>query len=67
MSLGGLDAAFGGVGGPVDGEVGGEQPDLVGVLGQPGREGVAGVVAVVPVPVPVVDDADGDGGVVAGA
>jgi hypothetical protein len=43
VSFGGFDSAFGGVGGPLDAEVGGEQPDLVGVLGQPGREGVGGV------------------------
>ena len=66
VPLGGFDAALGGVGGPVDGEVGGEQPDLVGVLVRPGRQGERGVVAAaVPVAaVPVVDDPGGHGGVV---
>ena len=57
MSFGGLDAAFGGVGGPVHVEVGGEVPDLLGIVAQPAGQGVAGVVAVaVPVTVTVVDD-----------
>ena len=42
----------------------GEQPDLVCVLLQPAAEGVAGVVAIVPVPVPVMRDAEGGGLVV---
>src|SRR3954452_17553533 len=65
VSFGGFDAAFGGVGGPVDVEVFGEVPDLFGVAGEPGGQGVAGVVAVVPVAVPVVDGSAGDGFVVA--
>src|SRR5258706_9670347 len=66
MSFGGFDAAFGGVGGPVHVEVGGEVPDLLGVVAQPHGQGVAGVVAVaVPVPVTVVDDPGVDGVVVA--
>ena len=50
---------------PVHGEVAGEQEDLFLVVPQPGREAVAGVVAGVPVPEPVVDDPGPDGGVVA--
>src|SRR6266487_5734057 len=66
MSLGGFDAAFGGVGGPVHGEVGGEVPDLFGVGAKPGGQGERGVVAAaVPVAVPVVDDPGLDGLVVA--
>src|SRR6266487_2797923 len=57
MSIGGFDAAFGGVGGPVDSEVAGEVPDLLGVGLHPGGQDVRGVVAVaVPVAVAVVDD-----------
>ena len=65
MSFGGFDAAFGGVRGPVDVEVAGEVPDLLGIRGEPGGQGVGGVVAGVPVAVPVVDDSGLDGGVVA--
>jgi hypothetical protein len=50
---------------PVDSGLAGEQPDLVCVVAQPAAEGVAGVVAVVPVAVPVVRDPEGDGLVVA--
>ena len=65
VPLGGLDCLLGAVVGPVDGELGGEQPDLFLVVAQPAAERIAGVVAVVPVPVPVVGDAEGDGFVVA--
>jgi hypothetical protein len=41
---------------PLDRWLGGEQPDLAGVLFEPGAEDEPGVVAVVPVPVPVVRD-----------
>src|SRR5690349_9333176 len=55
MSLGGFDAAFGGVGGPVHGEVTGEVPDLLGVGLQPVPRTNGGAVAI-PVAVAVVDD-----------
>jgi hypothetical protein len=50
---------------PVDAEVAGEQEDLLLIAAQPGTEPVAGVVPVVPVPQPVVDDPCLHGGVVA--
>jgi hypothetical protein len=65
VPLGGLGAALGDVVRPLDGGLAGEQPDLAGVVAQPAAEDVAGVVAVVPVPQPVVDDPEGDGLVVA--
>src|SRR2546423_14854922 len=65
VALAGLGAALGDVGGPVHGEVAGEQEDLLFVAAQPAAEGVAGVVPVLPVPQPVVDDAEGGGLVVA--
>ena len=65
VPLGGLGAALGDVVRPLDGGLAGEQPDLAGVVAQPAAEDVARVVAVVPVPQPVVDDPEGDGLVVA--
>jgi hypothetical protein len=65
VPLGGFDGLLGAVVRPVHGELSGEQPDLLFVVAQPAAEGVAGVVAVVPVPVPVVRDPEGDGLVVA--
>ena len=65
MPFRGLCAALGDVGRPVHGEVAGEQEDLFLVVAQPAGEAVAGVVAGVPVPQPVVDDPGPDGGVVA--
>jgi hypothetical protein len=62
--FGGLDSLLGAVVRPLNAGFASEQPDLVGVVAQPAAEGVAGVVAVVPVPVPVVRDAEGDGLVV---
>ena len=56
VPLGGFDGLLGAVIRPVHGELGGEEPDLLVVVAQPAAEGVAGVVAVVPVPVPVVRD-----------
>src|SRR6266498_4546468 len=68
MSFGGFDAAFGGGGGPVHIDVGGEVPDLRGVGVEPGGQGERGVVAVgVPVAVQVVDDPVLHGGVVSAA
>lgn len=61
MPFGGLDGLFGAVVRPLDAGLAGEQPDLIGVVPQPAAERVAGVVAVVPVPVPVVGDAEGGG------
>jgi hypothetical protein len=58
-------AALGDVIGPAHGEVAGEQEDLFLVLSQPTAEAVSGVVAVAPVPEPVVDDPGPDRGVVA--
>ena len=52
VPFGGFDSLLGAVVRPLDAGLAGEQPDLVGVLAQPAAEGVAGVVAVVPVPVP---------------
>src|SRR5262245_23370370 len=46
VPFGGLDGLLGAVVRPVDGELGGEQPDLFLVIAQPAAEGVAGVVAV---------------------
>jgi hypothetical protein len=54
----GLGAAFADVVRPAHGEDAGEQEDLFLVVAQPGAEGVAGVVPVVPCPQPVVDDSD---------
>ena len=62
MPFGGLRAALGDVVRPVDGEVVGEQQDLLLVVAQPATEGVAGVVPVVPVPQPASNDAVADGG-----
>ncbi len=56
MPLGGFDGLLGAVVRPVHAEVRGEQPDLPGVLLQPAAQHVAGVVSVVPVPVPVMRD-----------
>ena len=55
MAFRGFRAAFGDIVRPAHGEVAGEQEDLFLVVAQPGAEGVAGVVPVVPVPEPVVD------------
>jgi len=44
VALGGFGAAFGDVGGPVDGEVAAEQEDLFLVVAQPAAQRVAGVV-----------------------
>ncbi len=65
MALGCFRAALGHIIRPAHGEVAGEQEDLFPVVAQPGPERVAGVVPLVPVPQPVVDDPGGDGGVVA--
>ena len=65
MPFGGLDGLLGAVVRPLDAGLAGEQPDLIGVVAQPAAERVAGVVAVVPVPVPVVGDAEGGGLVIA--
>jgi hypothetical protein len=65
VALGCFRAAFGDVGGPVDGEVAGEQEDLFLVVAQPAAQRVAGVVPLMPVPQPVVDDPGGGGLVVA--
>jgi len=65
VPFGGLGALLAGVVRPVDGGLAGEQPDLAGVVAQPAAERVAGVVAVVPVAVPVVGDPEGGGLVVA--
>src|SRR3982750_1748433 len=67
MSLWIFDRLFAAVVGPRDGEHGGEQPDLLGVTVQPAGQGVAGVVAVWPVPATVVDPPGLYGLVVAGA
>jgi hypothetical protein len=64
-ALGCFRAALGHIVRPAHGEVAGEQEDLFPVVAQPGPERVAGVVPLVPVPQPVVDDPGGDGGVVA--
>ena len=65
VALGGFGAALGDVGRPVRGEVAGEQEDLLLVVAQPAAQRVAGVVPLVPVAQPVVDDAEGGGLVVA--
>ena len=65
MALGCFRTALGHIIRPAHGEVAGEQEDLFPVVAQPGPERVAGVVPLVPVPQPVVDDPGGDGGVVA--
>src|SRR5256884_6820478 len=65
VALGGFRAALGDVVGPVHGEIAGEQEDLLLVAAQPAAQRVAGVVPVLPVPQPVVDDPEGGGLVVA--
>ena len=55
MAPGLLRAALTDVVRPVDGEVAGEQEDLLPVAGQPAGERVAGVVSLVPVAEPAVD------------
>ena len=65
VALGGFGAALGDVGRPVHGEIAGEQEDLLFVAAQPAAQRVAGVVPVLPVPQPVVDDPEGGGLVVA--
>ena len=65
MALGRFRSALGDVGGPVHGEVAGEQEDLFLVAAQPAAQCVAGVIPAVPVPQPVMGDAEGDGVVVA--
>ena len=65
VALGGFRAALGDIVRPAHGEVAGEQEDLLPVAAQPAAERVAGVVPVVPVPQPVVDDPEGGGRVVA--
>src|SRR6266487_5314869 len=65
MALGSFGAALGDVGRPAGGEVAGEQEDLLLVAAQPAAQCVPGVVPVVPVPQPVMGDAEGDGVVVA--
>ena len=67
VPLSGFGSLFGDVVRPLDGGVNREQPHLGGAAVQPGAERVAGVIAVVPVPVPVVRDPEADGLVVAGA
>ena len=61
----GFRAALGHVIRPADGEDSGEQEGLLLIVPQPGTEGVSGVVPVMPVPEPVVDDPRGHRGVVA--
>jgi hypothetical protein len=56
-----FDGPLGAVCGPLDGELAGEQPDLLLVLLQPAAQGVARVVPVVPVPQPVMGDPEGGG------
>jgi len=63
MALGGLGAALGDIIRPAHGEFAGEQEDLFLIAAQPGPERVSGVVPVVPVPQPVVDDPGRDRGV----
>ena len=65
MPLGGFRSALTDIIRPAHGEFAGEQEDLFLVVAQPGAERVSGVVAVVPVPQPVVDDPGRHGGVVA--
>ena len=65
VPLGGLGALLGDVAGPVHAGFAGEQPYLGRVVAQPAARDVAGVVAVVPVPVPVMRDPEGGGLVVA--
>jgi hypothetical protein len=65
VAPGGFGAALGDVGRPVHGEVAGELEDLLFVVAQPAAQRVAGVVSVLPVPQPVVDDPEGGGLVVA--
>ena len=65
VALGGLGAALADVVCPAHGEFAGEQEDLFLVVPQPGAERVSRVVPGVPGPQPVVDDPEGDGGVVA--
>src|SRR5215472_3213999 len=65
VSPGGLGPALGDVVRPVHAELAGEQEDLFLVVAQPGAGRVAGMVPLVPVPQPVVDDPEGGGLVVA--
>ena len=64
VPLSGFGSLFGDVVRPLDRGLAGEQPHLVRVAAQPGAECVAGVVAVMPVPVPVMGDPGRDGLVV---
>jgi hypothetical protein len=65
VALGGFRAALRDIVRPVHGEVAGEQEDLLLVVAQLAAQRVAGVVSLVPVPQPVVGDAEGDGVVAA--
>ena len=65
VALGGLGSLLGDIVSPVHGEVPGEQEDLLLILAQPAAQRVAGVVPLVPVPQPVMGDAEGNGVVVA--
>ena len=65
VALGGFRAALRDVGRPVHGEVAGEQEDLLLILAQPAAQRVAGMVPLVPVPQPVMGDAERGGLVVA--
>jgi hypothetical protein len=65
MAPGCRGPAFADVIRPAHGELAGEQEDLLLMASQPGPEGVSGVVTVVQVPQPVVDDPRGDRSVVA--
>ena len=55
MALGGFRAPFGDVIGPVDGEVAGEEEDLLLVVAQPAAERAAGMIPAVPVAQPVAE------------
>src|SRR5258707_9107964 len=65
MALGGPGAALGDIIRPAHSEFAGEQEDLFLIAAQPAAQRVAGVVPVVPVPQPVVDDPGRDRAVVA--
>ena len=65
VALGAFRAALGDIVRPVHGEITGEQEDLFLVAAQPCAERVAGMVPVVPVPQPVMDDPGPDRLVVA--
>jgi len=67
VSLRAPERLFGGIVRPWDCEVSGEQPDLFGFVLEALGEGVAGVVSLVPVAMPVGGDAPVDGLVVAAA